>query len=257
MLLLMLSVQTLWSQDTIPPVIVTPGLSKTTGCEGGNIMGEFNQWYSTAGGTIATDNSGVFVLVANLPFNLALARFNASADTLCGNTKNVVLEFRAIDQANNVSEPVIISFSVIDTLAPIIFVRPEASAIECTASSQDSLNNWIKNKGGAKASDICSPTVNWTVFYYQTSTGIRDSASIADGPYPQIPIDACNWNVIVSFKVLDECGNPSVTPIRAFDVKDTKPPVFSNLPPNITVSCDRVPLPALITAEDACAGVRP
>lgn len=257
LLLLMLSVQTLWSQDTIPPVIVTPGLSKTTGCEGGNIMGEFNQWYSTAGGTIATDNSGVFVLVANLPFNLALARFNASADTLCGNTKNVVLEFRAIDQANNVSEPVIISFSVIDTLAPIIFVRPEASAIECTASSQDSLNNWIKNKGGAKASDICSPTVNWTVFYYQTSTGIRDSASIADGPYPQIPIDACNWNVIVSFKVLDECGNPSVTPIRAFDVKDTKPPVFSNLPPNITVSCDRVPLPALITAEDACAGVRP
>ena len=244
-------------QDTIPPVIVTPGISKTTGCEGSNITGEFNQWYSTAGGTVATDNSGNFVIVANIPYNLALARLNASADTLCGNTKNVVLEFRAIDLANNVSDPVIISFSVIDTLPPIIFVKPEASSIECTQASQDSLNRWIKNKGGAKASDICSPTVNWNVFYYQTSTGLRDSASIANGPYPQIPAGACNWNVIVSFKVFDECGNQSVTPIRTFEVKDTKPPVFSTLPANTTVSCDNVPLPALITAEDACGGQRP
>lgn len=244
-------------QDTIPPVIVTPGISKTTGCEGSNIVGEFNQWYSTAGGTVATDNSGNFVIVANIPYNLALARLNASADTLCGNTKNVVLEFRAIDLANNVSDPVIISFSVIDTLPPIIFVKPNASSIECTQTSQDSLNNWLQSKGGAKASDICSPTVDWTVFYYQTSTGIRDSASIEDGPYPQIPAGACNWNVLVSFKVVDECGNQSVTPIRTFEVKDTKAPVFSNLPANITVSCDQVPLPALITAEDACGGPRP
>ena len=71
--------------------------------------------------------------------------------------QNVVLEFRAIDLANNVSDPVIISFSVIDTLPPIIFVKPEASSIECTQASQDSLNRWIKNKGGAKAVTFAVP----------------------------------------------------------------------------------------------------
>lgn len=256
LLLLLVLAGSLRGQDTIPPVITIPGISKATGCEGSNINGEFNQWYNTAGGTVAFDNSGSYVLIANIPFNLALSRLNQSADTLCGNTKNVVIEFRALDPSNNVSEPVIISFSVIDTLPPIIFVRPESASIECTAGAQDSLNNWIKAKGGARASDICSSTVIWDKFYYQTSTGERDSSSIANGPYPQIPPSACNWNVLVSFKVLDECGNQNITPIRTFEVKDTKAPVFSNLPSDITVSCDKVPLPAALTAEDACAGER-
>ena len=242
------------AQDTTPPVIVTPGKSKQLACETPNLISEFVNWYNTAGGTVATDDSGQFIILGSPPFNVAINFFNASSDTLCGNNKNVKISFVAVDLSNNVSTPVVISFGTLDTLGPTLSVKPTNSSMECTSSSQDSLVSWIKKKGGAVAQDACSDAVIWTDFLYQPSTGQSGTGSITNGPYPQIPVGSCAWNVKISFIVKDDCGHEISTPIRTFEIKDSKAPVLSSTPPDVTVACHQVPSRPNITAQDACAG---
>ncbi len=243
----------MFGQDTTPPVMVVPPMSSTARCEA-NPIADFTAWYNAAAGAVATDNSGTVILIGNPPFNVALNFLNASKDTLCGTTKKVTVSWKAFDPSNNATPAYAATFSVIDTDKPAIINQPNSLSLECTSSAQDSLIKWIKRQGGARAADVCSETVIWTKYIYVTSTGKNGTDSIGSGPYPVIPQNNCNWFVNVSFIVMDECGNEEVTSIRKFEIKDTKSPVFSTMPPDVTVQCSDVPAKPNITASDACNG---
>lgn len=246
-----------FAQDTTPPVVTVPPQSVTVPCEGTDPTIAFTQWYNTAGGAQATDNSGTVIFVPNIQFNTALNIFNNSKDTLCGNTKNVRLSWIASDPSNNTAGPFFATFSLTDLLKPSVITQPIGVSIECTSSSQDSLVKWIRTQGGARAIDVCSPTVDWVLYSYSTSTGISMTDSIKSGNYPTIPTNVCNWSVNVSFIVVDECGNDSPSSIRKFEVRDTKAPVLSSTPADVTVQCSEVPPRPVLTAVDACSGSVP
>lgn len=65
------------------------------------------------------------------------------------------------------------------------------------------------------------------------------------------------FSLVRTWVLSDECGS-SISDQQVITVRDLTPPVFTLVPPNITVSCDEIPTPPLngvgIIAEDNCGG---
>ncbi|MDY0090800.1 MAG: T9SS type A sorting domain-containing protein, partial [Flavobacteriaceae bacterium] len=67
------------------------------------------------------------------------------------------------------------------------------------------------------------------------------------------PINDCNYIIIRIWTAEDACGN-SVSHKQSIIVQDNVAPVFtSDLPGDIVVSCDNIPEPELLYAEDNCS----
>ena len=63
----------------------------------------------------------------------------------------------------------------------------------------------------------------------------------------------CRNNAIIvrTWTATDICGNSAVVS-QVITIIDTLPPVFSAIPPDMTVSCDSIPQAAILTATDNC-----
>ncbi len=250
------------AQDTLPPTLVKLPTDAILECGTANVIDSLSNWFLEGGGIIFSDDSGEYTLVANMTLSQAIDIFNSSQDTLCGRSKNLKVIFSAIDSAGNTSLGYECSFSLRDRLPPIIVNGPNVS-YSCIEGIQDTLINWIKNKGKFQATDNCSDTLYWTTFIYNIfdkSTGGRISGgrgNIDFGPYPTIPNGICNWGMSINFTVIDECGNSSLTPasIYNFNVTDDVAPRFVITPPDITVSCHDIPLSSIQVRDDCDSNV--
>ena len=247
----------LYSQDTTPPVIVSPAKDTSFVCgTSTNLIEKLTEWYTAAASTAATDNSGTVTIQANITLAEAINAFNISSDILCGNKQKVAVTFTAVDPSGNISNPTSASFFTTDNMGPTINTVPNVQ-YSCFEGIRDTLIQWIRNKAGYIASDICSNAVTWTTFQFAiTANGMviqTGGGSIANGPYPNIPDGICNWRLNINFFVKDECGNQTITPgTTTFTVIDDVAPVFINPPVDVTVSCDNVPPPANVMAVDYC-----
>ena len=245
-------------QDTIPPIITFSARDTTFECgETNNIISELTLWYNNSGGAIATDNSGMVTWQANLTLQQAITIFNNSLDILCGNKQKVEVTFSASDASGNVSIPVTTSFFTEDTKGPAIINSVPIVQYNCIEGIRDTLIQWIQNKAGYVAVDDCSNSVIWKNYNFViTENNIviqSGGGNINTGPYPMIPDGICSWRMNVSFVVADECGNETGTPgTTSFNLTDNVPPVFNNFPPDITVSCENIPVPPVITSTDYC-----
>jgi len=246
-----------FSQDNEPPIITSPARDTTFQCGSTqNLINLLTTWYNIAGNALAEDDSGDYDFEANLSLNETISVFLASSDTLCGNTQSVRVTFTAVDPSGNRSLPTSASFSTIDTQRPGLIVPPNVSYF-CTLNIRDTLIQWIRNKGGYQATDLCSSTFNWTRFQYSIRTNNiviqSGGGSISQGPYPNIPNGICNWQMNINFWVYDECGNETVTfGTTTFSVIDNVAPTLSQTPPDVTVNCDMIPQIPTITALDGC-----
>jgi gliding motility-associated-like protein len=248
------------AQDTTAPVITTPASNASVVCGGSqNTIAALTNWYNNQGGAVASDDVGVTGWQSDLTIEQVISIFNSSSDTLCGRTRNVLVLFRAFDTAGNFSPSTTASFSAIDTIGPVITNEVPNISLSCTATTRDSLIAWIQSHAGYIATDVCSDQVTWTTFVYQISSNgtIIDpgtEGSIANGPYPQLPTNVCNWVMNISFNVVDECGNISGTVgTTTFSVVDNVAPDFVNPPSNITINCTASSQAATLTATDACS----
>ncbi|MBK8547982.1 MAG: gliding motility-associated C-terminal domain-containing protein [Saprospiraceae bacterium] len=245
------------AQDMTPPVITSPARDTSLPCSNSPVViSTLSAWYNAAGFAAATDDSGSYTFEANLPLNQVISIFLNSSDTLCGNTKNVVVSFTAVDPSGNRSLPTSASFSTIDNIGPSLVVPPNVT-ISCVTHIRDTLINWIRNKGGYGATDVCSNTLTWTRFQYSISQGntVLQSGGgfINSGPYPTIPDGICSWKLNINFWVADECGNQTVTfGTTSFNVVDNIAPAAVNPPVDITVSCSNVQPPPTLTFLDGC-----
>lgn len=245
------------AQDTSAPVLTS--LARDTSFECGQttlIIDKLTSWYNLSGGAAATDNSGNVTFQASITLQQAITIFNNSLDVLCGNKQKVDVTFIAVDPSGNQSAPTTASFFTTDITGPVINTIPNVQ-YRCIAGIRDTLTKWIQNKGGYTASDLCSNSVQWTTFQYAISSGsvvlISGGGNIASGPYPAIPDSICNWVMNINFFVKDECGNQTITPgTTTFTVVDDVAPVFINPPADITVDCDKIPSPPIISAIDYC-----
>ncbi len=65
----------------------------------------------------------------------------------------------------------------------------------------------------------------------------------------------CGWTATYTYEIKDACGNITApNAVVTYTGADTEPPVLSELPADVTVSCANVPLLQTITATDNCAG---
>jgi hypothetical protein len=65
-------------------------------------------------------------------------------------------------------------------------------------------------------------------------------------------ISNCGFDVVRTWTATDDCGN-DVSVSQTLLVRDTTRPVLIGVPANATVSCDAIPAPANVTANDNCS----
>jgi gliding motility-associated-like protein len=252
------------AQDILPPTLISP--ARDTMFECGitpDLIAKLTDWFNSAGGAIATDNSGIVRWQSSLSLTDAITVFNNSSDILCGNKQKVEITFTPVDTTGNKGSSTKASFFTNDTRGPRIINPVPNQKYKCVKGIRDTLIQWIKNQGGYLATDECSNSISWKNFNYSITSGNNiiqsGGGSISGGPYPSIPDGICEWKLNISFIVADECGNESGTPgTTSFSVTDDVAPVFINPEPDITVDCDKVPDPKAPVVEDACDfGVKP
>ena len=144
------------------------------------------------------------------------------------------MTFTATDACGN-DTTTTATFSIIDNTDPVISVQASNLEVQCDgAGNTAALNAWLASNGGASATDACS-NVTWTHNFTSLSDGCGASGSAS-----------------VTFTATDACGNDTTT-TATFTIIDNTDPIFtSELPQNISVSCDEIPNPANMTGSDNC-----
>ena len=215
-------------QDNIKPLIITNANNITVECDGAGNVQELAAWLASNGGTTASDNCSEVSWSNN---------YSGSFSDDCGLTGAVTVLFTATDACGNFSESTGI-FTIQDTTDPSLITQASSQTVECDGQGNtQELAAWLASNGGASVSDICSG-VTWTNSYNEQSfsddCGLTGSAT-------------------VTFTATDACGNSS-TSSGTFTIQDTTDPVFtSELPQNISVSCDAIPVPQELTGVDSCS----
>ncbi|WP_297085586.1 HYR domain-containing protein [uncultured Draconibacterium sp.] len=146
---------------------------------------------------------------------------------ICGDT--VMVTFNAQDQCSNDT----LAYGYIyvtDTTMPEITPAID-STIQCSTTEPDQepgYLSWLANHGGATATDLCDPDLDWTADTAST-TWVGTAASLSR---------------TVTFTATDDCGNSAST-TATFTVIDDLPPTIV-CPPNVqdiaaANSCSKVP----------------
>ena len=65
---------------------------------------------------------------------------------------------------------------------------------------------------------------------------------------------ACPYTITRTYRATDAAGNSS-TCTQTITIDDNTPPQLVGCPQDVTVSCDAIPAPAIVTATDNCSGV--
>src|SRR5690606_18113045 len=125
---------------------------------------------------------------------------------VCGGA--ITVTFTATDEAG-LQTTVTATVEVVDTIAPTLTVVAQPLTVQCGANTDQALDNWLANHGGAAAIDNCA-TVTWTNDY--------DAANFTA---------ACGntGSVEVTFTGSDSCGN-IVTTTATFTIEDTASPTL-------------------------------
>jgi hypothetical protein len=153
----------------------------------------------------------------------------------CAGSYSVTRTWTATDACGN-SSTATQTINVQDVTAPEITTQASNITVECDGTgSQNALNEWLANNGGAAATDTCSD-VTWT----------NDFNALGND---------CSAAVTVTFTATDACGNASTTS-ATFTVQDITAPTAPEAPADVTVSCaDEVPAAIQLSATDLCAGI--
>ena len=221
------SMGTFTIQDTTDPVITTQATNLTVECDGSGNTSALTSWLASNGGASASDVCSGVTWSNNYNNNLSDA---------CGLTGSVTITFTATDACGNSSESTG-TFTIQDTTDPVITTQATNLTVECDGSGNTSaLTSWLASNGGASASDVCSG-VTWSNNY---NNNLSDACGLTG-------------SVTVIFTATDACGNSSES-TGTFTIQDTTDPVFtSELPQDISVSCDAIPVPQVVTGSDSCS----
>ena len=213
--------------DNTNPVISVQASNLEVQCDGNGNTAALNAWLASNGGASASDVCSSVTWSNN---------FTSVSDT-CGSTGSASVTFTATDNCGN-SSSTTATFTIIDNTNPTITTQASNLEVQCDGNGNTAdLNTWLASNGGAAATDVCS-NVTWT----NNFTSVSDTCG-------------ATGSATVTFTATDNCGNSSST-TATFTIIDNTNPVFtSELPQNISVSCDAIPNPAEMTGSDNCSDV--
>ncbi len=237
--------------DTIPPEIITFPEDLTIPC-GVPYQQQFDTWLENHAGLAVSDDGQVEFFHT---FNEDLeSQIESSSDTLCGNTAMIPIGFYAVDDCLNVSDTAYANFIIQDIAQPLIVTAAQSLELQCDIGIVDSLQQWLDNIGGAIANEVCGGDIIWNNYIWNDNLGNSGFALVSDTTNIEIIRNTCDWNVDVSFFVLDECGNANVT-TSSFSIIDTISPIITNLLTDTLIACvDTIPNVTPIFL-DGCEGV--
>jgi hypothetical protein len=169
--------------DRTAPVISTPAMNVTFGCEVADQQTSIQQWLAGHGGAQASDACDVVTWANNY----------TSLSHGCGATGMANVIFTVTDGCGN-SSTTSAFIQVEDTVAPLIEVQAQDITFVCGIDdASTAIQDWLDQQGGASASDLCG-NVTW----------INDFTALADtcGPAGMHAI---------TFIATDECGHTNMT----------------------------------------------
>lgn len=209
--------------DQTAPVITQEAEDTLATCSANGAQQAFENWISNHGGALATDNCGIYGWTT-IP---ADPQFSGSCND------PVEVTFVVQDFCGN-SDSTTASFTVADTIAPVILSPSRDSIIDCVANPILSFADWLETGGHADVSDNCSPELN--ILYRFRGVEISDAA-LLDTLAAHMN-DGCSTVIIngiiydrvkaalpVQFYFSDFCDN-AVSDSALFVVLDTLPPVL-------------------------------
>ena len=232
--------------DTIKPTITKQAFSTVVPCSSPNINGAFTIWYNSAGGAVATDSCSMATFVGVPTFANAQDTLAKNRLTGCNNTGSVTVKFYAVDKCGNQNPtPTAALFQIKDTNAPIFTKPAQDLLVECNTNGQAEIQNFIATRAKAVATDNCG-AVTWT-YKWKDKNNIKGQNTV-----PTVPSNSCTWFADFTFIASDACGNKDSV-VAKFGLKDTQAPVFTGVPPNVTVGCQGIPAVVNPMATDNCA----
>ena len=218
-----------------PQFVSPPSDTSLTCAQNENWEDAFNQWYATAGNAQVMDACSDVTVVGNITADSAIQILNAALDTACQQGVSISISFSLADACGNMSLTTpSATFSLGDTLPPVLITPASDLAASCAFDLQLQLNNWLDTLGGAQATDGCG-NLEWT-FSWIDSSGISNSGAPGQGPYPVLEGLDCSDGLEVVFTVTDVCQN-SIADTAFFLVTDTVPPVINIEEDSIHLTC--------------------
>jgi len=194
-------------QDQLVPGILVAAKDTTFACDATN-PNQLQQWLIQHGGAEAFDVGGDVTWTNS---------FTGLSDG-CGMTGSAEVVFTATDECGN-STILTATVSIEDISAPVISAPAVNVTFGCeVADLEGSIQQWLSDHGGARASDACD-TVTWANNYTALSSGCGGTGMA---------------NVI--FTVTDGCGNRSTTS-AVIQIEDTIAPVIGIQAQDITIVC--------------------
>ncbi len=200
--------QTITVNDESAPVITKNASNKTVECDGNGNTAALSAWLANHGGaTVATEGG------------LTWSNNYSGLSNGCGSTGSATVTFTVSDACGN-KAITRATFSIVDNTAPVITAQAENQTVECDGQGNlSALNTWLRNHGGAAATDNCG-NISWSNNFNGLSNGCGSTGSAT-----------------VTFTVSDACGNKAIT--RAtFSIVDNTAPVITAQAENQTVECD-------------------
>ena len=236
-----------------PQFVTMPSDTSLTCAEGGNWENAFLDWYNSAGGATYMDACSDVDIIANITADSALQILTAALDTACNQGAGVTIQFTLVDACGNLSLSMpSVSFSLTDTIAPVLTSPASDFIASCSMNGQQQINAWLDTLGGASASDGCGSLI-WTFSWIDTS-GQTLTGMPGTGPYPQLTTLDCSGGLEVIFTAADACQN-SVSDTAIFSIIDTLPPDILIPDDSIHLAC-LAPIPSdTPQVTDACNGV--
>jgi ribosomal protein S26 len=206
------SSQTITVNDQTPPVITGTPQNITVSC-----ASAVPQSSNTA--VSATDNCGGIVTVTV---------DDVISNQSCANRYTITRTWTATDVCGN-SSTSSQTITVNDQTPPVISGTPQNLTVSCASAVPQSSNTAVS------ATDNCGGNVTVTV---------------ADAITNQTC--ANRYTITRTWTATDVCGNSS-TSSQTITVNDTISPAFvETLPGDITVNCNSIPQPVVLTATDNC-----
>lgn len=147
------------------------------------------------------------------------------ANGACNDTYTLTRTWNATDDCGNVATATQL-ITVRDLVAPNFLTVPAAVTVSCDA---------VPAPGSPTANDNCDPDVTITF----------DGETRADG------VCLYNYTLTRTWIAADNCGNTR-TVTQVITVQDLEDPAFTNVPSDITVSCDAIPAVGTAAASDNC-----
>lgn len=195
-------------RNTLPPTITTPAADLVLSCDAPDTADSIQQWLLAHGGAQAAG------ACSSVSWRHDFSGLTAG----CGNSSEASVTFTVEDACGN-ANTLTARIRLVDTISPVWEVAPQNLVLYCGDAVEDAIQTWLQQSGGGQAVDACSETI----FSYQ-----YDGLSNGCNPH--------TGTATVTFTAEDACGNTS-THSAMVEVRDSTPPVWTQLPTPIVLQC--------------------